>query len=146
MDKFFRINLVPIVRGSNSEYYEKISIKKFFINANDFKSAKSLADYLSYLNDNTTAYLEYFEWKLDLYKDYEKVIVNKQIEQVEANYKAHSSDYFCEICSKLHDKNYLNSNNGQIKISEYFNPAKDCWDSPESPFLDRILRFLGYCI
>jgi len=29
----------------------------------DFQSEKELADYLKYLNDNTTAYAEYFEWK-----------------------------------------------------------------------------------
>jgi len=146
LDKFFKVNLVPIVRGPSTAHYEKISIKKSFINANDFKTAKALGDYLSYLNENNTAYLEYFEWKLDFYKKFEETIVNKQIAQVEANYKQHSNDIFCEVCSKLHDKSYLNSNNGKIKISEYFNPVKDCWDTPESPFLDKIIRFLGYCI
>jgi hypothetical protein len=146
LDKFFKANLVPIVRGPSTAHYEKISAKNSFINANDFKTAKSLADYLTYLNENNTAYLEYFEWKLDLYKKYEEIVVNKRIGQIESNYKEPISDIFCEICSKVHDKNYLNGKNEKIKISELFNPAKDCWDSPESPFLDRIIRFLGYCI
>lgn len=34
-----------------------------YIDCHDFSNAQELADYLSYLDQNHTAYLEYFEWK-----------------------------------------------------------------------------------
>lgn len=146
-ERFFRINLIPIVRGPKREHYEKVSIKKSFIYADDFKTAKDLADYMNYLNENTTAYLEYFEWKLEFYQSYQEILANKKRAEIEAEYKPNLfGDIFCEICYKLHDKNYLNKDNGIIKISEYFNPAKDCWDKTGKPFLDQFVRFFGYCI
>ncbi|XP_040580404.1 alpha-(1,3)-fucosyltransferase C-like [Lepeophtheirus salmonis] len=36
-----------------------------FINVRDFKSPKALAEYLMYPDINDTAYVEYFQWKLD---------------------------------------------------------------------------------
>ena len=63
-EKFWKVlsfNVIPIVMGSGN--YSKYAPAKSFINVEDFNSGKELADYLTYLNSNATAYAEYFEWK-----------------------------------------------------------------------------------
>ena len=54
-----------------------------YINVKDFESAKSLADYLIYLDKNDTEYLKYFTWTKE-YHPYQN--------------KAH-----CDLCRKLND-------------------------------------------
>ena len=51
--------MVPIVFGSAD--YKKISPPHSYINALDFPDVKSLADYLIYLDNNDTAYSQYFK-------------------------------------------------------------------------------------
>ena len=53
--------IVPIVMGGAD--YKKIAIPGSYINVLDFPSVKALADYLLYLDKNSTAYNEYFSWK-----------------------------------------------------------------------------------
>ena len=63
-EKFFNIlnyNLVPIVLGGAN--YSKFAPVKSFIDVRDFKSIAHLAEYIKYLDQNETAYSEYFEWK-----------------------------------------------------------------------------------
>ena len=145
-DRFFKMNVVPVVRGPKPAHYAKISIKKSYINADDFKTARALADYLNYLDKNDTAYLEYFEWKLDYYKSFSQSYANNLTHTIETNFYEPTTDPFCDVCAKLHDKAYLNRENTPIKISQHFNPSTDCFDKPESPWLDRLVRFFGYCI
>ena len=53
--------IVPIVMGGAD--YKKIAIPGSYINVLDFPSVKALADYLLYLDKNSTTYNEYFSWK-----------------------------------------------------------------------------------
>ncbi len=53
--------IVPIVMGSGD--YAKMAPAKSYIDVNDFASAKELANYLLYLDDNNLAYLSHFNWK-----------------------------------------------------------------------------------
>uniref|UniRef100_A0A0K2SWD6 Fucosyltransferase n=2 Tax=Lepeophtheirus salmonis TaxID=72036 RepID=A0A0K2SWD6_LEPSM len=65
-EKYFqalRLPVVPVVYGKVN--YSAISPPHSFINVRDFKSPKALAEYLTYLDKNDTAYAEYFQWKLD---------------------------------------------------------------------------------
>ena len=43
--------------------YNKLAIPASYINVMDFKTVKHLADYLHYLDKNSTAYNEYFKWR-----------------------------------------------------------------------------------
>jgi len=43
--------------------YSQIAPAKSFIDVRDFSNIEELAKYLKYLDKNTTAYAEYFEWK-----------------------------------------------------------------------------------
>ena len=63
--------------------YRKIIPEKSYLNVNDFKSPKELADYLLYLDENNEKYLEYFEWT--------------------KNVKYYVWRSFCEMCRMLHD-------------------------------------------
>ncbi|XP_031569178.1 glycoprotein 3-alpha-L-fucosyltransferase A-like [Actinia tenebrosa] len=53
--------LIPVVMGGAD--YDSIAIPDSFINVEDFETVKNLADYLKYLDQNDTAYNEYFQWK-----------------------------------------------------------------------------------
>ena len=44
--------------------YARLVIPGSYINVMDFKTVKQLADYLHYLDNNNTAYNEYFKWRV----------------------------------------------------------------------------------
>ena len=83
-EKFFRMlknRVVPIVLGecvyfqlhalnysdvilfSGGGDYTKIAPDHSYINVEDFSSAKELAEYIEYLDNNETEYLSYFWWE-----------------------------------------------------------------------------------
>ena len=59
----FKMEAVPVVWGAKKSDYLKVIPEKSAIFVEDFKSIGDLADYLEYLDNNETAYLEYFEWR-----------------------------------------------------------------------------------
>ncbi|KAL9982709.1 hypothetical protein ACROYT_G004786 [Oculina patagonica] len=96
--------LVPIVLGG-ARYSAEQVIPGSFINAANFDSVKDLADYLKYLDNNDTAYNQYFAWKTK-YK-----VVKYQF-------------WLCQLCKALHDptrpaKTYH-------KMSEYWGVKGSC--------------------
>ncbi|KAB7498050.1 Alpha-(1,3)-fucosyltransferase C, partial [Armadillidium nasatum] len=104
----FSYYIVPIVRGSGD--YASIAPPHSYINVNDFKSVKDLADYLIYLDRNDTAYMEYFNYK----KDY--VVLNKLTRLYLAN-------PYCSLCEKLHnDKTEKVHNN----LAQWFKEEAQC--------------------
>ncbi len=54
-------DIIPVVLGGGN--YSAYLPHKSYINVMDYRSPKHLADYLTYLSQNRTAYLEYFRWK-----------------------------------------------------------------------------------
>ena len=61
-----------------------------YIDVNDFKSPKQLAEYLNYLDANPQEYMSYFWWK-DYYR-------------VERNYIYLKTSPICKLCEMLHDE------------------------------------------
>ncbi|KAL5960721.1 4-galactosyl-N-acetylglucosaminide 3-alpha-L-fucosyltransferase FUT6 [Taenia solium] len=55
--------MIPIVLGAFKEDYESTLPPHSYINVDDYKSIRELADYLLYLDKNHTAYAAYFAWK-----------------------------------------------------------------------------------
>lgn len=150
-DKIFQINLIPVARGARKEEYSRaVGKDKFLINADDFESPKALADYLNYLNSNDSAYLEYFNWKIDFYKNLDDVI-NEKNHLIRNNWNVstwyHLREPFCKICAQLHNTTYLNSKSNKIwEFSEWYDIKKNCWDSEEERvFAYNFLKFFGFC-
>ncbi|XP_064093761.1 alpha-(1,3)-fucosyltransferase C-like [Macrobrachium nipponense] len=108
-EKFFGIiqyNVVPIVWGSAD--YSAQAPPHSLINAADFESVEELASYLKYLDRNTTAYMEYFKWKLS--------------HEVISGWAA-SSRPWCDLCERLHTDPKEQVYEG---LHDWFNSDKDC--------------------
>lgn len=146
----FRANTIPVVRGARLEHYERIAPDKnrSFIFADAFQSAKSLADYLIYLDRNSSAFSEYFNWKEELFERFKHHVNNTDVNKISNRTYRDDTTVFCEMCSRLHNETYLNANNEIVKISEFFNPVRDCRfnSTQKNEFWDRLIRFIGFCI
>ena len=91
-EKFYKVlelDVVPIVRGGTGQDYGNVP-KNWYIDTNDFKSPKALAQYLLYLKQNPREYLKYFRGK-ELY-DFTTYYGLKELPQ------------WCELCKKLNDE------------------------------------------
>lgn len=149
---FFEINTVPVVSGPPPEHYgEPIFGHRNFIHVDSFDSPKSLAEYLLYLDRNNTAYLEYFEWKRKLMRMFESqarlYLSNNSVEFLDKPFSSEVAP-FCEICAKLHDESYLNrQNRPTVKITEHFNPARDCRDQEDPNHVKTFIKkIIGKCV
>ena len=110
-EKFFINSLywgtVPVVLGARKSDYEAVFPAGSFIFAEDFDTPKKLVDYLNYLNQNHTAYKEYFRWR------------EMKVENM-PNYKRTTG--FCHLCRVLHGINVDNIFNPRRKKLESFIP------------------------
>ena len=93
-EKFFsnaiRNGLVPVVFGTLKKDYEKIAPSGSFIYAQDYTN-QELITLLNYLDQNDSAYKEYFEWR--------KI----PVESLRERYRA---TCYCQLCRILHGINY----------------------------------------
>ncbi|XP_033746961.1 alpha-(1,3)-fucosyltransferase C-like [Pecten maximus] len=82
--------IIPVIRdGSNTSMLHP---PHSYLNTDDYKSVKELAEHMKMLADNKTAYLEYFKWKQHYYSE------DMYLEWNAA---------FCRICERLHNpENY----------------------------------------
>lgn len=87
--------------GASKYEYERVAPDHSFIHVDDFDSAKSLANYLNYLDNNDTAYNEYFFWK-------EK-----------GKYEFMNTKFWCRLCAML--------NKPKFKVYENF---EEWWRGP----------------
>ncbi|EPB74943.1 hypothetical protein ANCCEY_05960 [Ancylostoma ceylanicum] len=71
-------NVVPIVMGAPKEDYMRVAPPHSFIHVDDYEP-QELAKYLTYLNNNDTAYNEYFRWT-----SYGRIV---------------GSNFYCRLCS-----------------------------------------------
>lgn len=125
----FHLDILPVVRGASQAQYEQLMFtKKSFVHADGFYSNGALIHYLNYLNQNQTAYTDYFKWKLNLYDLFEKKlnVTTQRSYQVESILDIYGP--FCLACYRLHDSAFMARNKKRsIKISEWFNPLYECW-------------------
>jgi hypothetical protein len=136
-DLIFSLNIVPVVRGASKSEYENVTFNKYsFVHANDFNSVESLANYLSYLSVNRSALVEHLNWKLELYDQFETQIRQNAKEatldsrtRFLAGEQTDMSVYgpFCLACARLNNKK--NEIKKSVKISEWFNPKEECWET-----------------
>lgn len=143
----FHVHTVPVVRGAPLEHYQRVAPDNHsFIYADSFASPKHLADYLLYLDRNSTAYAEYFAWKFRLFDKFRQHFERHELMKVIDRKGRDDTAVFCEMCAKLHNETYLNAQNPIIYISEFFNPARDCRNDRSSDNLvEFFLKFVGFC-
>lgn len=87
-EKFFRNGLlnyaIPVVKGARKENYLNHNIQNSaFLYVDDYKSVKSLVNYMLYLHENQNEHNKYHKWG----SEYE----------IRVKY-----DHWCELCNKLH--------------------------------------------
>ncbi|KAK8732039.1 hypothetical protein OTU49_007151 [Cherax quadricarinatus] len=82
-----RLDVIPVVYGSAN--YSQHAPPHSYIDALSFPTAKALADYLIYLNNNDTAYNEYFRWKR-----FHRIPGWSTVAKP-----------FCDLCERLHTDN-----------------------------------------
>jgi len=75
--------MIPVVMGASKIDYETLAPKNSFIHIDDFRSPQDLAEYLVRLDNNDTAYNEYFRWKDE---------ASGHIEQ---------THFLCEVCAMV---------------------------------------------
>ena len=80
MYKILYLDTIPVVRGGAN--YTALLPPKSYIDAQDFKGPKELAEFLKNLAANATEYASYFEWK----KDFALIT---------------ESENLCHLCAKL---------------------------------------------
>ena len=78
---------VPVVLGTSRENYENLVPGDSFIHVDDFSTPKELAERLLQLDQNTTEYMRYFDWK----KTYR------------IHRTAYVGDIFCNACRYLQE-------------------------------------------
>jgi hypothetical protein len=87
--------------------------KSAYINALDFHRSEDLGRYLAYLESNTTAYKEYFNWK-------------RHVDFIE-----NQPDFFCTICLKLHLESVHGIKRGVLNdLRQMWNKDRDCRPYP----------------
>ncbi|NPA71212.1 MAG: hypothetical protein GXO35_00155 [Gammaproteobacteria bacterium] len=91
-----RRHMIPVVLGGGD--YKRLLPPTSYIDVRDFNSPRHLADFMIYLQSNTSAYLEYFAWKAK---------ASHYIERFERLAPSHGkTGAFCRLCQILHDRTY----------------------------------------
>ena len=106
----FYAGLVPIIWGPSKSDLNKLLPNNSFIYYEDFDDAEALSNYLKFLDQNMTAYMDYFRWRLHAShcfyplfskndEDYAKDLLNP----------AHAGikNGFCHLCQKLYNKDHI---------------------------------------
>jgi hypothetical protein len=151
-ESIFGLNIVPVVRGPTQAEYEKVAYQKSsFINANNFNSVESLASYLTYLSGNRTAFLEHLKWKLNLYDQFERKMKESKKDLAEdsrskflTGNQVDMSVYgpFCLACARLNDNRADVVAKKSVKISEWFSPKVECWETFIKKRVDSYFKFV----
>jgi len=110
--------------GAKFEHYVELAPDNHsFVYADHFESAKDLAEHLLYLDRNMKAYLDYFIWKENVFQRFNETVNNIRKVSLAKSLTLDQS-LLCEVCSKLHDENYLNTKRNIVNIADTFNPKK----------------------
>lgn len=149
-ETIFDVNIIPVTRGATEEQFQKVTFNNSYINAYNFSSPKVLGEYLSHLNTNNNEYMEYFNFKRELFEKQSMNLNNSLINRSEDKtifLGSKSRSPFCKLCQVLHNNTFMESKNNRVwKLSEWFSWQKSCWDEDEArrvPFW--FTQFLGFC-
>ncbi|CAH1775902.1 unnamed protein product, partial [Owenia fusiformis] len=107
----FRKNLIPIVRGPKINYRKHLPPNSF-INADDFKTVKDLALYITKVSQDEVLYNSYFIWKVYY--------------ETSASSGFYDPDHVCKLCMLLHKKREDTLLYKSYNISSWFDEKEQC--------------------
>ena len=91
---------VPVYMGTDKvDEFIPGNLRTSIIKVKDFKTPKHLADYLTYLSHNETAYNKYLEWKYKGFGDIWDTVIGKF-------WLSGKKDIHCNICRKVSQKDW----------------------------------------
>jgi alpha-1,3-fucosyltransferase len=95
--------IIPVV--FNGADMSRFMPPKSYINANDFKTPKELAEYLNFLSDNPEEYVKYFWWK----KHYKSQRLFK-----------FTPHHLCSVCQKFNEPGFAAKKQFYSNLKEWY--------------------------
>lgn len=105
-DNALENDIVPVVMGGANYSNPALAIPNSYIDVRDFSSPKELAEYLVYLYQNDTAYMEYFQWK--------------------KKYKLVAPMRACSMCTALYNQELYDPPRTVVDLGKTWSKS-DCW-------------------
>ncbi len=154
---------VPIVLGAKKEQYQRIAVPNSYIHVDDFQTIEDLAKELHRLNTNDTEYVKYLQWTqlydvsaryqptlgIDMHTTlcflghYQYLHSMKEERNKQIQYAMKTIRKIFNITNmRLPNFNWTTATTKLIRISEFYNPNGDCWDSDYPSVLKQIYNHL----
>jgi hypothetical protein len=140
---------IPIVLGAKKEQYQRIAIPNSYIHVDDFQTIEDLAKELHRLNKNDTEYVKYLQWTqlydvserygpmsvMDMHSTlcflghYQRLhAMKRENEQIE--YLLQSIRKIFNMTNiRVPNFNWTTAKTNLIRISQFYNPKVNCWDT-----------------
>ena len=129
----FYVGLVPIIWGPQKSDLKSLLPKYSYIYFEDFANVSSLVNYLKYLKQNQTAYLEYFKWRLNKHSCHYPLYTINDSNNTETLTSPENSKIngFCNLCKKLNAKEHIRTRNVISSLTEIWlqNERHECIDT-----------------
>lgn len=116
--------IVPVVLGGGNYTDKNLAVPGSFVNVMDFSSVKELADHLVMLDNNDTAYNEYFAWR-KLYQ------------------LGFPPSWTCKLCSMLHNATIPEKSYNRESFAKFWSPKTNCAPRNHDESLERIIASLN---
>ncbi|XP_031574717.1 galactoside 3(4)-L-fucosyltransferase-like [Actinia tenebrosa] len=105
-DNALENDIVPVVMGGADYSSPALAIPNSYMDVRDFDSPKDLAEYLIYLSQNDSAYMEYFQWK--------------------KKYKLVAPMRACPMCTALYNQELYDPPRTIVDLGKAWSKS-DCW-------------------
>ena len=148
---------VPIVFGAKKRQYERIAVPNSFLHVDDYATVEDLARDLHRLNRDDNQYLKYLRWTqiYDVSQEYGFgtiqqihnglcLLVHEQhLMIINRTLPSQSLDQIHLIIKKLLHLNHISQSiPKRINLTQFYNPAKQCWDSNYPSLIKQLYNHL----